>query len=714
MSKLPVQRRRHTNSKLGCLNCKRKKVRCDESLPECNNCIKGKKETCSYLNLSIQEIEKIKLTHSLRNSQNKLLDQKYRLPTSSAGAISKSRKTEKPTVFAGGDVLDFKFELKNLPIKIPNISYPPLQFNNVFIGDFADGSIVHNDIHKLSDEESSPESIVVDDKKLPNGIHSPLVLNRLNKQIFKRVCPESAQTKVLADLSFHVVIGKSNLLDHTSDLILKLPVYCSSKKMMICAILGLGQSIMLNEFNRKRILHTLQDPQEFKFVESLNKQCLENQGFCTQHLQSLLAYFQENMEDLPPCEVDGISQLGAYTSYSLNFMNLMLKFGPQSYFNSSKGVFKCYEVYCNYIQKRQIQPNSTVNFLRNNLQFNMMSINIPSYPPQFLFEIESNLRSLDFIFNNPIMFENVSINQRYQSLQYQYKSLIKFFSIHLLPVVFESRDENYVTIYPPHTIYEIFKQWHSNCPSEAINHRQTIDPTSPHESAFLNDLATTLYMYYYAIAAALDAVFPACKYLYSMTFMLPTNSFFTKKSIMTISENNPYLTSLFSFKIDKLLQRHIFYSSRLFAFFRRRYIFYHNNTTWENPYNAQLTNNRFKSRTIKNSFEIPIHSFNTTLIRPEHYPTTTHKNKPDGDDNDGLPRFMRDDDTMSKQLYARNIETLDFFDMSSILQYDSETMLLLRDYRPFDDVLKVNRKALDITVIKDYYDDKTIILNSLK
>ena len=30
----------------------------------------------------------------------------------------------------------------------------------------------------------------------------------------------------------------------------------------------------------------------------------------------------------------------------------------------------------------------------NNIQYNIMSINVPSYPPQFLFEIESNLRSL--------------------------------------------------------------------------------------------------------------------------------------------------------------------------------------------------------------------------------------------------------------------------------------------------------------------------------
>ena len=98
------------------------------------------------------------------------------------------------------------------------------------------------------------------------------------------------------------------------------------------------------------------------------------------------------------------------------------------------------------------------------------------------------------------------------------------------------------------------------------------------------------------------------------------------------------------------------------------------------------------------------------MIRPEHYPTRINKDKENGTNS---PIYTREDDTMNKQLYARNIETLDFFDMNSILQYDFETMLLLRDYRPMVDQFTVNRNALDISVIREYYNDKTILLNSL-
>ncbi|RCK56241.1 hypothetical protein Cantr_05011 [Candida viswanathii] len=723
MSKGATQRRRHTNLKLGCLNCKRKKVRCDETLPQCKNCLKGKKETCSYLSLSVQEVEKIKLTHSLRTSQNKLLHQNYRLPTSSkkhkkdTESKSETNGESEPTLVSSSscDVLEFKFELKKLPINIPTISYPPLQFNNSFVKDFTIGNM--DDEESSSPEDSTSATplasgtIIEDSRKvLPNGMASPVSFKCLNKEAFRRVYPENVKTKVLADLSFHVVMGKSNLLDHISDLILYFPPDSRNRSMLLAAFSGLGATILLNVFNKRRQMGLLGDNQ--RMGDFLNKWCLEVHGYCQLELQTLLKFFDTSSENMKPNEVDLMSQLVAYTSYLLNFINLLLNFGPQSYFNSSRGIFKAYEIYTNYIQRRNLPPNSTVKFLTNNIQYNIMTINVPSYAPQFLFEIESNLRSLEFIFVNKKLFEhNPAEHQEFIKISHQFRSLIRFFGNYVLPIVYESRDENFVSIYPPNTIYDIFKQWHLICPSEAMVHHRYYHEPASEEGMFLNDLTTTLYMYYYAIAAALDAVFPACKYLHSMSFMLPTTKFFTNKCIMTVNENNAYAEGLFQFKIGKLLQRHIFYASRLFSFFRRRFVFYHNNTAWENPFlDDDLKSNRFKSRTIKNSFEIPIQSFNNTLIRPEHYPTRVNKEKENGTKS---PVYTREDDTMNKQLYARNIETLDFFDLNSILQYDFETMLLLRDYRPFDDQFTVDRPTLDISVIKEYYDDKTILLNNL-
>lgn len=52
-------RKKHTNSHLGCLNCKKKKVKCDEGLPSCLNCSRAKKN-CSYLNCEKRIVGTIK------------------------------------------------------------------------------------------------------------------------------------------------------------------------------------------------------------------------------------------------------------------------------------------------------------------------------------------------------------------------------------------------------------------------------------------------------------------------------------------------------------------------------------------------------------------------------------------------------------------------------------------------------------------------------
>lgn len=43
-------RRKHRNSHLGCGTCKKRRIKCDENLPQCFNCVKGKLH-CAYLNL---------------------------------------------------------------------------------------------------------------------------------------------------------------------------------------------------------------------------------------------------------------------------------------------------------------------------------------------------------------------------------------------------------------------------------------------------------------------------------------------------------------------------------------------------------------------------------------------------------------------------------------------------------------------------------------
>ncbi|RLV90758.1 hypothetical protein JA1_004349 [Spathaspora sp. JA1] len=702
-----ISRRRHTNSKLGCFNCKRKKIRCNEQLPECGNCVRGRKETCSYLSLSPEDIERIRLTHSLRNSQNKLLNQNYRLPASPPNISTPSSNYESRSLLSSLSppplTLEFKFELAGLPIKIPSFHYPEIKFDNFSLNDFPDnGFELSSDNDTLRCNSPNKEGTM-----LSNGFKQIAYFNPIRSRFTRKITLQDVNTRVVADLTHHGVLGKINLLDLLSDMILELPSV-KDLDVLAQAYICLGEAIILNVFRQRQKFMKLASSID-TIIDCLNQSCLERHEYYEIRLRGLFSEFNARKNSMTHSESSTLSEILAYSSYLMTFAVLMMKFDAQSYFHACRGVIKTFQEYSTYMVQRNLQPISTVSFLMSNLQYNIVSINIPSYYPQFIFEIESNLRSLRGLQGMEFVFkfdDDNSTNLRFQKLEFEYRNLLKFLNGNVLPIIFVLRDENYITTYPPMAIYEIFKEWHTIFPSEAMTYKPMTNGKDPSKLEFLNALTTTLYMYYFAIAVSLDALFPACKYLYGMSFMVPTNKFFIRRELMTLDDENPFIQGLHT--LGCRLQGHVYYASRIFAFFRRRYVFYHNNIKWSNPYDDLNESNRFETRVIKNT-EIPIKSFNTTIIRPEHYPS---KRGAECNVKHRL-KFTREDEAMIKNTYSRNIETLNFFDETIALQYDCETMLLLRDYRP-PDITTNDRPRLEVKDINQYYDDRTKILNSLQ
>lgn len=67
-------RRKHRNSHLGCGTCKKRRIKCDESLPQCSNCVKGKLH-CAYLNLDAPARNALRMAQfnqSLRHDKEEL------------------------------------------------------------------------------------------------------------------------------------------------------------------------------------------------------------------------------------------------------------------------------------------------------------------------------------------------------------------------------------------------------------------------------------------------------------------------------------------------------------------------------------------------------------------------------------------------------------------------------------------------------------------
>ncbi|ODV67254.1 hypothetical protein HYPBUDRAFT_153119 [Hyphopichia burtonii NRRL Y-1933] len=67
-------RRKHRNSHLGCGTCKKRRIKCDENLPSCLNCLRGKLH-CAYLNLDAPAREALRMAQFNQNSrQDRLQD----------------------------------------------------------------------------------------------------------------------------------------------------------------------------------------------------------------------------------------------------------------------------------------------------------------------------------------------------------------------------------------------------------------------------------------------------------------------------------------------------------------------------------------------------------------------------------------------------------------------------------------------------------------
>ncbi|SCU90285.1 LANO_0D08218g1_1 [Lachancea nothofagi CBS 11611] len=95
-SRRRVTRRKHRNSRLGCSECKRRRIKCDETLPECRNCVGRQKKgghgnkQCSYLSLNEDDIE----SFNIQKEQNRLSEMESMSRTNSERSLTEDEPSE--------------------------------------------------------------------------------------------------------------------------------------------------------------------------------------------------------------------------------------------------------------------------------------------------------------------------------------------------------------------------------------------------------------------------------------------------------------------------------------------------------------------------------------------------------------------------------------------------------------------------------------------
>lgn len=743
-------RRRHTNSKLGCLNCKRKKIRCDENLPLCDSCSRGKQETCSYLSLSASEINRIRITHSLRDSQNKLINSDYRLPTSTSQSSSSLNQKDssvsvtstRPSSPASastprnhkslphnspkllyhkkiqedlGNALEFKLELSDLKLKIPTMSYPPLHYNILTINDFDKEFNVVEDNEMEQDQDDSAQSIAITtlikpvnnsssgDESDDSDLHARKILafGFIKPTKFPKIKhvhnPRNSNNTAIEKINNFILNHNEELINHS--------------------LIVLGQVIVLNEMKSTRKYNPIKFSEQL--IDSTERKCLER-------FEHLLISFEAGMNQLhrsyKPSE-DCLSLTLA--NYCLSYCNLLLNSSSESYMKLHNNILKIFNIHSKLNPQ---EPNVYTTELSSMINKDIICINLPSYDPKFIVEMIGTLDKFQInIFKLEDVYKfklNEKLNHYYNKLVIQYYSLVKFLKLDLLPIIQSCRDEKFISTYPSSVILTLLKKWYLTFPRELISFNSKMVPNpNSFEGLYLKDVTICLYMYYNCVSAILDSIFPASNYLFNLTFNFNelfenelVNCYFSK--YMIVDKTNPLTNSskklVDSFKISDFLQRNNFLTNRIYSFFKIRHKFLTTYIIRQDflSHNPDLSiERRLKSRVLKNYLEIPIANFNNTLIRPEHYPTSIHSHY------DVLLRdklvnmiYTRVDDIMNRKMFSRNIETLNFFQPNCFLQFDYSSKFLLNDYRNSDEIENAAVTETSPFDLKNHLFDRHLIL----
>ncbi|CCE88586.1 Piso0_001355 [Millerozyma farinosa CBS 7064] len=108
LEKQTGKRRKHKNSKNGCPNCKKRRVKCSEDLPACMNCIKHKVR-CGYLDYTEEQLNELKEAKLSASADEKGQDDQAFVSDQVAGSTQNQPETHVSISALGTSVSDTDF-----------------------------------------------------------------------------------------------------------------------------------------------------------------------------------------------------------------------------------------------------------------------------------------------------------------------------------------------------------------------------------------------------------------------------------------------------------------------------------------------------------------------------------------------------------------------------------------------------------------------------
>lgn len=683
-TKTPATRRRHTNSKLGCLNCKRKKIRCDENLPQCENCLRAKRESCSYLELTQAEINRIRLTHSLRNSQNKLLLSDYRLPISTSHFFGDNSSAKAERTSAPANTLEFQFEYCHFDKPFPAVPYAAFQFHNTFMDAYANGYASDDDYRSPSTGDDGKVSAQGPPRGLPNCKVAETAFQRLDiDQQMLQLLTRSQTLKLM--LFFRHFKGNKPFSD-----------------LFVDSHVVLGRTIILHRMRQRLQLNANYLQHLVSVGES--RACHD----CSLLMTSLQKYMKVHKQcvqlDTPVHELffqnTVLSHLSWHCTAALMFLNF-----PR--YLIIQAISERCDIFSKFMRKASetaLKDHIMIKELSRYVRHSLLYIHIPLYEPAFLFEMRNNLRTLEYIFDyRALPFLDARSQKTIRKLNFYYQNLISFMDNFVLNVAYTSRNELFVTTYPPLMIFSALQRWWSICPTELLS-------GGPYRknSGFVSDLRNTLFLYFDALSISLDSVWPAAKYLFTMGFeWVPQRERDDETSFMPNLDLYRTDFVLPDRHLANFLWRHDIFAMRLTAFFRTRLKLYQDNTTYRCPYSDNLPNSQLGPRMIKNALELPIRSFNTLVIKPHHYAKKIHSHYDSLLKDSSVCAIYTRDDDLRQETHVP--DPFNLFSLATPVDFSESTRFCQQDYVP-ELLADGNTEGVDALVLRRYFEDRIAML----
>lgn len=127
-----AHRRKHKNSRLGCPQCRQRRIKCDEALPSCRRCM-GRKVHCGYLDYTQEQKDQIIEAHLLRQNTSSfeninIENQVYQQPQYYAQQpVSQPIYYQVNHIQPQPYIIQQDYTLSNENLSIPNFDQPKAQ-----------------------------------------------------------------------------------------------------------------------------------------------------------------------------------------------------------------------------------------------------------------------------------------------------------------------------------------------------------------------------------------------------------------------------------------------------------------------------------------------------------------------------------------------------------------------------------------------------------